>query len=222
LDIWVIPLLTAIGGAAIALLGGVLISWLRRPKLAIDFEERGGMKPYLIEQNDYIGVVIRRASFSRTKFLRLRVSNKGKQPARNCEAKLNLTVADEKAPISTTYLHWARRDLLLYTKNMDISQPVTDYEKAYAPIDINRNDTEYLEVLRMNYWYAGNKMPENIKPEGLESASIPIIALVLQPNVTYKLKVTIFSNNAAPASKGIKLTWDGTIKGFDSGIVQAR
>ena len=220
---WGIPIIAAFLGATIALVGREVIEWYKRPRLEIDFEERDRIKPYIIEQNDYIGAVIHGPSVARMKFLRLKVHNKGKQPANYCEAKLSLTVANEDAPTSTTYLHWARRDLLLYTRDMDISQPVTDYEKAYAPIDINRGDTEYLEVLRVSYWYQGNKEPEILKPEGegLTSASIPTIALVLQPNVLYNLTVTVFSSNAAPASKDFKVKWDGTKAGFAPRVVQS-
>jgi len=219
---WWALLVSAFGGAILTLIGSWFVEWIKRPKLKIDFEERQGIKPYIIELDDHIGIVIHRASSSRNKYLRLRVKNVGRQLAKRCEAKISIEVAEKNAQVSNSYLHWARRDLLLYTTGLDISQPKTSYEKAFEPIDINRGEEEYLEVLKMNYWYTGNRLPDTIKPD-FESSSIPDIALIIQPNTKYVIKVTVYSSNAKPVCKNFFLEkWDGTINGFGANIVKPK
>ncbi|MBI4303948.1 MAG: hypothetical protein HY665_06380 [Chloroflexi bacterium] len=217
---WGVPIVAALLGAVAALIGREFVEWSKRPKLQLDFEARDEIKPYIIEQNDDVEAA-RRGANAKTKCLRLRVYNKGKQVATNCEAKISVNVGNNKnAPVSTSYLHWARRDYLLYTRNMEISDPITDFEKAYAPIDINRDDMEYLEVLRMGYWYKSSSVPSNTKPEFVGSASIPAIALRLQSDTAYGFRVTVFSSNATPVSRDFQVKWDGSIDGFNAEMVR--
>jgi len=220
---WVISLLSAFGGAVAALIGRELIEWFKRPRLEIDFEERGREKPYIIDVNDYVAAAKgdSRGTY-RIKHLRLKVQNKGKQAALNCEAKLSLA-SDSKngQPADAKIIHWSRRDYLLYTKGFEVGNPITDSEKAYAPIDISRNDIEYIEVLRIPYWHTSlpnGEMPKNITPE-LESASVRAIGLVFHPNTEYQLKVTVYSKNASPVSKTFNFKWDGTLEGFNSEVI---
>ena len=109
---WISNLLSAIGGVVVALLGRVLIEWFRQTRLEIDFEERAGQKPYT---PDYNNETMKTAGdVHRIRYLRLKVCNKGKKPAMDCEAKLELNV--EKGEINKVALHWSRRDPALYSE----------------------------------------------------------------------------------------------------------
>jgi len=219
---WLITLISVIVGAAIGIGGTELIQWRKRPKLVINFEERNKIKPYITDVNDYIAAAKGTSKgVYRTKYLRLKVHNKGKNAALNCEPKLELALGSgNDEPNNASTIHWSRRDYLLYTKDLDLITPVTDMEKAYAPIDINRDEVEYLEVLRMHYWYSikPNKRMPQLKSE-LTSASVPTVALLFQPDTEYYLKVTVYSKNAVPVYKSFKIKWDGTVDGFNSDTV---
>ena len=156
MDSWLINLLSAIGGAGIALLGKEFIEWLKRPRLEIDFEESKGEKPHIADFNDYISAATGGSGNTyRVKYLRLKVNNKRKLPAFNCEAKLEITHTDKHPVYSDSkILHWARRHDLLYTTGLDAKTPVQDIEKSYSPVDINSNNFEFLEVLKIQYHYS--------------------------------------------------------------------
>lgn len=221
MEVWVIPVLSAIIGATLALIGKELIEWYKRPRLEIDFEERGNEKPYIVDQNDFIAAAMGDLKgVYRIKHLRLRIRNKGKKAALNCEAKIEISHSPHKNySVDAKILHWARRHELLYTKGLNISNPAMDIEKMYSTVDINRNDWEYLEVLRMHYWYlASQGMPQDLSSQ-LISASVEAIALQFSPDTEYSIKISVFSQNAKPVSRSFNIKWDGTVHGFNSTIV---
>jgi len=210
---WVINIIYAIGGAVVALIGRELIEWFRRPRFEIDFEEREGKKPYIPDYNDE-GMQSAGNTY-RIKYLRLIVRNKGKKPAMDCEAKLGLSVGSESKEISKVALHWSRRDPALYSKYRYISDASADPEKIFAPISLNVNDEEPVDVLSLSYSYSTIPDTDHSPrfPPYIESASLR--QLELHANTTYSAKVTIYSSNTMPKSFKFKVNWDGTLEGFD-------
>ena len=90
MEIWAIPLATAVGGAVVVLLLREFVEWCKRPRFEIDFEERAGQKPYIPDYNNE--AMQTAGDIHRIKYLRLMVHNKGKKPAMDCEAKLEISV----------------------------------------------------------------------------------------------------------------------------------
>ncbi|MFC2066959.1 hypothetical protein ACFLUO_07960 [Chloroflexota bacterium] len=221
---WGLPFITAIGGAVLTLVARELLDWYKRPKLEINFEEREGVKHHIADVNDFIKAAIGGSGeVYRIKYLRFKVNNKGRRAAFNCEAKLEITSTDRHPAYSDSkILHWARRHDLLHTTGLDISNPIQDIEKIYSPVNLNRNDFELLEVLKMHYHYSGNKgIPPDLRSQ-LTSASVEAIALTFTQDVEYTLKVSVYSHNANPASKSFRIKWDGTVVGFNSQIVLSK
>jgi len=217
---WVIPLLTAIGGAAVALIGREIIEWYKRPKLEINFEEREGQKPYIPDYNNW-EVMHPAGETQRIKFLRLLVHNKGKRPAMDCEAKLEIVVDEARSTPNKVALHWSRRDPALYSDYGDRGIPISvDTRKIYAPINLNIEDKEPVDVLSLPYSFSTlpNTDPSPRFPKHIESVSFRQLQLNAKTN--YFAKVTIYSSNAMPKSFKFKINWDGTIEGFDKAFTK--
>ena len=90
---WGLPLITAIGGAVITLVARELVDWYKRPKLKIDFGTRGKIQPYITDVNDFIAASKGTSNgIYRIIYFRLKVHNKGRKAALNCEAKLELNI----------------------------------------------------------------------------------------------------------------------------------
>lgn len=213
MESWVIPVLTAIGGAAVALIGRESIEWFKRPRLSIDFEEREGQKPYIPDYNDES--MHSAGDTYRVKYLRLIVHNKGKKPAMDCEAKLEIILDEARNMPYNVALHWSRRDPALYSEYLEggILSSI-DNEKVFAPISLNINDKETVDVFRLPYSFStvpnADHSPRFLSV--IESASLR--QLQLQPKTMYQCKVTVYSSNTSPKSFKYKLNWDGTLDGF--------
>jgi len=219
METWIIPLLTAIGGAIVALIGRELIEWSKRPRFEIDFEEREGQKPYIPDYNDE---GIRSAGDTyRVKYLRLIVRNKGKKPAMNCEAKLELVIEGASDATHKVALHWSRRDPRLYSTSGDVELGVIDEpEKVFAPINLNINDEETVDILTLPYSFSTVADTDHSPrfPPHIETVSLR--QLVLQPKNTYHCKVTVYSSNTTPESFKFKVNWDGTLEGFNKAFIK--
>ncbi len=194
---WVTNILSALIGAILALSVREFIEWLKRPNLKIDFEEKNNQKPFIINN------ISKEFNWEEgDKHLRIGVLNKGLSAALNCEAKLEISLSKTKTVESLIIPRWSRREPPIYVDNKDIYQPIT----------INRMDTELLSIFHLLY---SNKNTDNIlRPsQNIVTGSYPQFSL--QPNFTYKAKVTIFSSNAEPSTFSFTINWDGTVDGFD-------
>lgn len=202
---WAIALISVVVGAAVALIGSELIEWYKRPRLEINFEEKQGQKPYIPDYNDntkqLAGIV------HKIKYLRLVARNKGKKPAINCEAKLELAAKNESKELNKVALHWSRNDPLLYSQN--------NTEKIFAPISLNINDEEIVDVLRLSYSFSCMPDADHTPNSSPFIESTSLRQLQLHPKATYKCKVTIYSSNANPKAFKFKVSWDGTLEGFN-------
>lgn len=212
MNAWVIPLLTAIGGAGVALAGQQFFEWYRRPRLAIGFEESDD-KPTIADLNDVPLNPVAGYNY-KAKCFRLRVRNVGRKPAIGCEAKLELWPAGKKPSIiNRVVVRWARRDPILYR---DGNSTVDNAEKIFAPLDLNIHDEELLSVFRLPY-IISTRPGTGLSPSatsGIESESLWHLAP--GSNGEYQCRVTVYSGTASPASFGFKVCWNGTLEGFDT------
>jgi len=216
---WVVPVLSAIGGAAVALIGREFIEWYRRPKLNIDFEEREGQKPYNPDYYDETLPALASGLTFRAKYLRLIVRNNGHKPTMDCEAKLELFAENEIT--SNTTIHWSRRDPALYSKYGEGGALLSiETEKVYAPISLNINDKEIVDVFRVIYSVSIVLEADHTPRAYPYIESVSLRQIVLQPNNTYHCKVTVYASNTVPKSFNFKVNWDGTLEGFNKAFTK--
>ena len=217
---WLISLVSVIVGAAIAIGGTELVGFLKRPKLEIDFEERENQRPYIPDFNDETTSEPGRAYL--IKYLRLQVTNKGKTPAKDCEAKLAILPDTANKSTNKVALHWSRRDPALYVQPMDVNWRLSaNPAKIFLPINLNINDSETVDVFSLRYSYS--TVPDTDHSPRLlsfiESASLR--QLWLQEKAKYHCKVTIYSSNTNPKSFSFITCWDGTAEGFNSAFTKS-
>jgi hypothetical protein len=193
-----IPLLTAIIGAAVALVGKEIIAWWRRPKLIIDFESSVNEYPVIQDYNDM--VIGGDGSSSRVIMLRLNVVNRGKTTAYDCEAKMDLVTPVRKSKYRQT-LHWSKHHPAIYKSP----------EQIYSPINLNRNDSETLDTILLRYGTVDSD-PKKIQSH-METYSAG--GLQLYGNEDYYIKVTIYARNTTSRSFNFRVNWNSTIEGFN-------
>lgn len=217
---WIISLMSVIVGAAIGIGGAELIQWWKRPKLKIDFEEKEGKKPYIPDYNDnddtnYIAIEYTH----RIKYLRLIVRNKGRKPAMDCEAKLELFPDKSRDAASKVALHWTRQDPELYTLYRDSGLKSIDTGGVFAPISLNIDDEETVDVFQLKYHFSTKpETDQSLKSKPhIESASLR--ELLLQKRNKYHCKVTIYSSNTTPESFEFNVEWNGEVEGFNKAFI---
>jgi hypothetical protein len=212
LEIWVIPLFTALGGAAVALIGKEAIELYKRPRLLIDFEKSGQEYPFIQNYNDEYysdeGIKSTTDITFRILYLRLIVSNKGHSTANDCEAKLELRSTQRKARYRKS-LHWSKRDPRIY-KSLD---------KIYAPINLNKNDEETVDILKLPYSHKSSD-PEPRPYPHIETVSPS--ALWLYKDEEYYVKITIYASNTTSQPFYFRVNWNGTIDGFHKAFKKVR
>jgi hypothetical protein len=199
---WGIPLLSAIGGAAVVLVGREFIEWIKSPRLKIDFENWIDARPRIRDFSfgeKVLGIE------HKGRRLRLKVYNMGKKPALNCEAKVVVTLIEDKDTGVQT-LHWTRRDPKLYET----------LERIYAPIHLNSRDNESLDVLELTYDVDKDKQRlTDLSPDACIETISPY-SIMLERNKTYQLEITVYANNAISKPFRFQVNWDGTVEGFNT------
>ena len=212
---WVIAILSAL----VALILREAYEWLKRPRFEIDFEKRGGQKPYTPDYNDK-GMQTA-GNLHRIRCLRLTVRNKGKKPAIDCEAKLEISVESGSEEIQKVALHWSRRDPALYSAYQDGLLSIVNPEKVFAPISLNIDDEETVAVFCLHYSFSTvpdtDQSPRFLSV--IENASLR--QLQLQAKTKYYCKVTIYSSSANPKSFSFVTCWDGTLEGFTKAFAKS-
>lgn len=196
---WAIAILIAVLTAAATLLLRESVEWLRRPNLKIDFEERDGHKPYILD------LFLERQGLDKSnkaKFLRLNVRNTGRKPAMDCEAKMVIVTEGTRETFAPS-MHWARRDPPLY-KTPD---------QIYAPIHLNRKDEEPLDIFKLPYCPEEHGLGPGVCIGSMSYREFPF-----KRNITYLLKVTVYASNTISKPFTFRLCWDGTLEGFDKAV----
>jgi len=205
---WVIPLLSAIAGAGVAVGIRELVEWLRKPNLKIDFEEHEGQKPYILDL--FLESVVTGAfEREKAKFLRLNVRNAGRKPAMNCEAKMVLLKNGSKEPLRLS-LHWSRRDPATY-KTLD---------EIYKPIHLNARDEEPVDLLMLHYCLREplDYLREDSIVTGKFITSMSPREYSFERNTAYRIQVTVYASNTISKPFNLKLYWDGTLEGFNGAV----
>ncbi len=186
--------IAALGGAAASVAVRELWAWWRAPALVLDFEDFSGKKPYVHKLHDATIPTQPNA----TKFFRLAVSNEGSEAAQNCEAKLEVWRNGQLDP-AIVLLHWARRDPAVYVS----------LETAYAPVSINREGREAVDVLTLRQ---GSPSIRSYSPR----------PFVFEAHQNYELRVTVSGSNVRPATFAFHLNWDGTWDCFETSLRSQR
>lgn len=199
--------ISAVLGAAIALIGRELLEWYRRPRLIIDFERTKNECPSIQDYNDTI--MGENSGSFRIAFLRLNVFNKGKTAAYNCEAKMDLIATRPKNKYRKS-LHWSKYEPAIY-KSLD---------QIYSPININHDDNETVDVLRLNYVHTDSNPPKQVPNSCIETYSPGV--LLLDSKVDFYAKVTIYARNTTSNPFYFKVNWDGTVTGFWKAFTKIR
>ena len=188
--------LTAVGtiSAVIVALGLALmqglISWFRRPILTIDFKQvepfcryttysQGeeviikGIKYWKFEKQQNLG------ENQDSYWIRLKVKNKGRSMARDCEGKiariLDYDTLIERTDFDPVNLRWVRAEII-------------------KQININRNTYEYLDLLLVD-----RNHPDTIFLETTENESRGI--QLFFPKGNYIVEVIVFASNCKPVFK---------------------
>jgi len=216
---WLISLMSVIVGAAIGITGTELVQFLKRPRLEIDFEERGKQKPYIPDYNDKTWHAASEYTY-RIKYLRLIVRNIGKKPAVNCEAKLELLPDGVQDSANKVALHWSRNDPELYSKYEGGILVSQDKEKIFAPISLNKDDEEIVDVFQLDYHFSTKPETDHSLKSKPYIETVSPRQLILQPNSVYDCKVTVYASNTNPKSFEFKVNWDGTMEGFNKAFTK--
>jgi len=198
---WALALLSAVAASILTILIREGIEWFNRPRLKIDFEEVEGQKPYILDLRWESDKTVL-GSNPRVKYIRLNVHNAGRKPALDCEAKLVIFMCGKRVPV-VPIIHWSRRDYLVYTT----------LDQQYAPIHLNRNDNETLELLRLQYFAEETELPPGAMIQSVSSRHH-----FFKRNVSYLIQVTVYANNAISKPFSLELNWDGTLAGLHQAV----
>lgn len=211
---WVSNLISALGGAIIALIGKEYLEWLKRPKLKIDFEEKDNKKIYISNINSQEWHSERGIKEGGRKILRIYVKNIGLSVAYNCTAKIELNNLDDKRLDSSVRLGWIPTEIPTHEiKELMGSARLTE------SIILKRNDIEYLDFFHLKYY---RDQPDSGFHLEQRIGIMPFGMIGIQPNIRYKVKVTIFSTNAKPTDFNFNIYWDGTLDGFDKAFSKTK
>ena len=172
--------------------------------MKIEFEKKGDYKLYISNKITKIDIPKDQQIERGRKHLRIGVTNNGYSVANNCEAKIEIFNLIDKKIEADSKLTWDIKLHPNYSSN--------EYNKRYAPIDIKKQDTEYLDFSSLQY--SRSKSDDDFKPaETIHISTYPSIQI--NPKTKYKVIISVYSNNAKPSSFSFTINWDGTIEGFD-------
>jgi hypothetical protein len=186
-------ILSVIVGGLAAILLRETVDWLRKPILQMDLDLTA-LKPFTQQlitpdrEPEKVGV---------SKFVRMKVHNSGRKAASYCEAKIEPMDENGNSLFDPSILHWVRKYATVYPRP----------EEQFTPITINRGDHEFLDVLSV---FKPSNSGNKIRAMTYSHRPYPLL-----PHERYRLRVTVFSENATPKKGTICFTWDGTWDGFN-------
>ncbi len=198
---YVIIIISAFSGAVATLICKELIEWFRHPRLTVDFERT--KNEYPLTQNYNEGIMGGSGISFRIIFLHLKVLNRGKTTAYNCEAKMDLIATRPNGNFRTS-LHWSKLSPAIYKLPGQL----------FSPINLSRNDHETVDVFTLKYDNSDSAPThiETYSPSGF----------YLYSNQDYYVKVTIYARNTTSNPFYFKVAWDGTIHGFSKAFTKIR
>jgi len=175
-----------LAAAMVALLGGIGIwGWFRRPRLEITFQQT---EPWCRQTELATG--------KKGYWVRIRVENKGLDPARGCIGKLTAVHTDGqlRSDIDPVQLRWCG----------------VHRQLAFEPIDLGRGQHEFLNV-----FLETEDGPTLIIVTFPYPDFDPGFPLELAPNAEHRVEVSVFANNANPVRRTLTLTFAGTFNTLD-------
>ncbi len=215
---WLISLISVVVGAAIGVGVRELVQWCKRPRLEIDFDKfpRADWNDYEAQGEGYHG----NQAVYKAKFLRLAVTNKGKSPALNCEARLRLKT---KLDAYISPVHWTKRDPILYRRFED-GKKVLELDKIFVPIDISSKNSETLDLIKFPYWFSIAPDPDADHSPKRDTQYISLVTplnnLMLFSDDEYFIEVTVYAHNAKATNFEFRCKWDGTVEGFEKAFTK--
>lgn len=187
---FIVQVAIGIGTVGMTILIFYLEIW-RKPRFLIEFEQR---EPFCrkadLRANKEWNIVFP------VYWIRIRVKNDGTKAAKNCEGKLvEITQIREGKefpfqPFDPVLLHW-------------VGYP------DIRPIDINRKEYEYLDVI---YTVESGEAPYQKEMEGKAILNTDASERGIKKSLPvgeYVLTITIYGENVEPLSKRYHLIWNG-------------
>ena len=210
-------LLAAVLGSVGTLLLSSLLEWLRKPVLLVSLDLSALTPLEAKAARDLYGkYTVTPVTLGQTKWIRLKVHNKGHRAAYRCEAKIEPMDKNGRPLFDPSILHWVR--------NYPAVCP--NPEDQFKPVVINCNDHELLDAFYLVRQPASAKLKiesdgvkHHIVDTGLEVQTAAHRPYPLKSNMEYRLKVTVFGENAEPKAVTLRFFWDGTWNGFNKRCV---
>lgn len=193
--IWIWAALSAIGTLSLAILV-VYKDIISQPVIDIEFEQ---IEPFCRQAPTPVSIItpqgeastVITASLTDGYWIRIKVTNKGKSVANNCEGRLvEIHNGDGSLfqPFDPVVLHWVGR-------------------RDFNRININSQDYEYLDVL---YTLNGDDEAVINCEESRPIGTLPLRGIDTRlPPAPYFIKISISSGNAKSISKEYLVEWNG-------------
>ena len=185
-----------IGAAVVALIVALgFFQWLRRPQLKITFEP---IEPWCRTTNVVRNLAAGGTETKEGRWVRVRVENKGSQPARACLGKLTQVKTDgePRADLDPMQLRWAG---------------VPD-DKGFEAISLRRGQHEYLNLFLV------------LEEADVEVVTFSNFAAgfrtQLERNRSHWVQVDIFAENASPAKLALEMNYGGSFVNLDVAIAR--
>lgn len=210
----------ALGGAVGGLLGFFLArmtDWFAKPRLKIEIDSDSDGKAYVLPVSiDGDGwrkdrLLVERG-YTQGLFLRLNVTNAGRSPAMNCEARFrvySVRNGDRVREPAGGPMHWVIRD------------PDNEPERQFEPVHVNpKAVAESLDVLVLPFssittFDGGERQDRTYYADALRFYSVQ--PYLIHPNKEYELEITVSANNTVAKPVRLKINWNGTPEHFTSG-----
>lgn len=189
--------IAAVVVALFAIFLPLIISWLRRPRLQFEFENK---EPFCRHTFGLIdlgsGQQVRLNSY----YVRLRVKNFGRSITRRCEGKL-IAIAHKdlkslRQDFDPVILHWVGSDIIL--RNLSANSRSIQHSKT-STVDINSKEYEYLDLI------SSNERTGRFEIQAIDY-DIPR-GIVMDPQRDdYFILITLYAENAKPISEIYRIT----------------
>jgi hypothetical protein len=190
---------------------------LNKPRLNVEIDADEYGSPFIVsnfinEDGWRVDGGIESGGYINALFYRLRVRNKGRAPALNCEARFRVYVTENgvkrQEPVSGL-LHWVIRD------------PTLEPDRQFEPIHLNPGaPPESLDLLMLPYTIIVTHKDGKPHRDTYYADELRIYSVrpyLLCTGKDYELEVTVSANNASARPFHLKLNWDGSPERFQNG-----
>jgi len=168
-------------GAVLTLVGREVISWWRKPRFTIEFENN---EPFCRKDPPNQGQIY---------WLRLKVTNSGKSVAKRCMGRLVQFIDGEGKPVEDhdpVQLHW-------------VGTPWREGPELFTLIDLQQRRSEFLDVLLTK----PDSPPKPCLFMGYHQ-SVGLRTDPLPSNVQ-RIRIAVYGDNVDPCPKEYSISWEG-------------